>query len=175
MSNQDHTLKKASETGEFAVREGHKGYWVIGLLFTLATAAGVLVAYQYDRSERLLIDIQTQMHEAGTHLSAEECLDETLTWFESCEAMSGLCQGSVTRVMGVCLAAQERPQYCASLPDNTAHRSFGYADCQSRDTNDSRQFRRACGAAYQAIHHYCSSANDDSELVTTASSEGRGQ
>lgn len=140
----------------------HRGYWVIGALFVLSTFMAVFLAWRYRTSEKHLMDATDHFVELGATASVEECLVDVLDWHDGCEAMAGLCDESVSRLMGACLSAQDRQSYCETVDGETADRRFGAQDCRNRDLN--RGGRAACGSAYEAIHVHCSQRQEEGTL-----------
>lgn len=143
-----------------AKRTRHAGYKVIAIILAISTAMAVFLAFRLRQSDHHLSDTQHRMEEAGASLDVAGCLDLVLDWYGECEAMAGLCQQSVSRMMGACLAAQDRTDYCDSVAGQTTTTAFGNDDCRSEERGLERRMRSACAASYRAIHVHCSPAHE---------------
>ncbi len=141
-------------------RTGHWGYRIIGLLMLGSLFMGGIIAWRYRQSESHLWETQAAMLEAGEQLDPVGCVDEVIDWFQNCEAMAGLCDQSIVRMMGACMAAQDRHQYCEDLDVSTASTHFGNEACRERELG--RHHRKACALSYRAIDAHCSGLNEDS-------------
>jgi hypothetical protein len=146
---------RGAEAGDGRDRR-HAGYKVIAIVLALSTAMAVFLAFRLRQSDHHLSDTQHRMEEAGASLDVPGCLDLVLDWYGECEAMAGLCQQSVSRMMGACLAAQDRTEYCDSVEGQTTTTAFGNDDCRSEERGLERRMRTACAASYRAIHVHCS-------------------
>lgn len=133
----------------------HAGYKVLAGILALSAAMAVFLAFQLRSSEHHLGDAQIEFEGYGETADIPGCLDHTLEWYGECAAMAGLCQQSVSRMMGACLAAQDRTTYCESVDGIMDHASFGNDDCRSDERGLDRHMRGACGDAYLAIREFC--------------------
>lgn len=134
-------------------RAHHRGYWVVAALLTGSLCLGVFIAWRYRVSDHHLADAQARMAARGGELTAEGCVDEVIDWFSHCEAMAGLCEQSVARMMGRCLDAGDRRAFCESIEGGSADTGFGFHECETRHL--SRDRTNACSSAYQAIFVHC--------------------
>lgn len=130
----------------------HHAYLVVGIVLALSTVMAIVVAFRLRQSERHLTEVQREMTEAGAELDVVGCVDAVVEWFDDCEAMSGLCDQSIMRMMGACLSGRDRAAYCADVGD-TATTHFGNDECREREL--SRHDRKACALSYRAIDAHC--------------------
>jgi hypothetical protein len=96
-----------------------------------------------------------RLHAFGAGATVEQCLDEVLRWRPTCRALDGLCSASVDRMMGACLAGQDRVGYCASLGEGVDHRQLGVADCRARGFERRSSDDKVCGKSWAAVAAHC--------------------
>lgn len=131
------------------------GLWLVLALFVLSAGLGVTAFWRYTRSDRFIQRSLAQVQERGPALSAEGCVDEVLAWSRRCEAMKGLCQGAIPRLVETCLAGADRRAYCASLGETHRSTRFGVKQCEARVRRGDREGKKVCGLGYRAISAYC--------------------
>jgi hypothetical protein len=138
---------------DFASQPDRWGRRILISVIVLSLMLAIHLANIYGKSAEHLSQVTDEIATRGEELSTAECLDEVLGWLTRCEAISSLCDQSVSRMMGICLSAQNRITYCEGLGPESGDTGFGNDDCRGRELN--RAGKRACGAAYRAIHVHC--------------------
>ena len=155
-----------------AAQQQRGGTWVIGLLLLGSVLIGVVSYIQFMRSEELLHKDFGQMRTRGAQLAVEQCVDEVLTWHQTCGAMGVLCDKSVGRMMEMCLDGRDRSSYCATVDLTDAQTSgYGYLECKDRGMHEGQQRRRkkkVCGTAYRAVAYHCEQIQKKVEARSTA-------
>jgi len=142
-----------------ATRPDHKGYKVVALLLGLSIVFGATIAWRLRTSESHLTGAVADMETRGVELDVAGCLDATIEWYSGCEAMAGLCDQSIARVMGACLSGGDHSEYCEGVRRQSYTTRFGNDDCRSEERGLDRHLRRACAASYRAIHVHCATEN----------------
>ena len=124
-------------------KRGSRSLWIVLLVvFVFSSVLGVMAFQRYRASEKYIKRSMGELEAKGKALSVEGCVDWVLAWHKRCEAMAGLCQAAVTRLMGVCLRAQPRQAYCGGLKRSTTATDFGYDECKARGVK--RHAKKAC-------------------------------
>lgn len=133
---------------------GRSARLVLLVVFSLSSVLGVLAYWRYQQSERFIRGSIAAFGVRGAKATVEQCVDQVVVWTESCRAMIGLCDASVSRMMNACLKGQDRSQACAAiLPNATADTRFGHEACIKRGVT--RRTKKACAAAYRMIAAHC--------------------
>ena len=149
----DSSEKPTQHASDFASQPDRWGKRILISVILFSIILAVYLANIYGKSAEHLAQVTDEMSIRGEELSISGCLDEVLDWLTQCEAISSLCDQSVSRMMGICLSAQNRGAYCDELGPESGDTGFGNDDCRGREMN--RAGMRACGAAYRAIHVHC--------------------
>jgi hypothetical protein len=94
-------------------------------------------------------------------LDVDDCVDEVLTWIESCPGVSSWCESSLPDVLNQCLDTQDHGEYCESVGDAVKSTRFGFEECSARyDQIEGRYARRYakkhCSILYRVIAGRCS-------------------
>ncbi len=134
------------------------GLWVILALFAMASVLGAIAFWRYTRSDRFIQRSLAQVQKRGPALTAEGCVDEVLAWSRHCQAMKGLCQGAIPRLMETCQAGADRRAYCASLGDEHRSTRFGVKQCEAKVQRGDREGKKVCGLGYRSIAAHCERA-----------------
>lgn len=127
--------------------------YILIAIFISTLGMGIVSTFTYMSSERVLSQDLAYFRQRGTELSPEKCIDEVIQWRTNCQAMKSLCDISIARMMGTCLAAQDRKQYCVQLGRITSDTHFGFKECQQRRL--SSRVKKACTLAYRSIDSHC--------------------
>jgi len=99
--------------------------------------------------------------ESGRGADPEGCVTHIMEWYGRCAAMKSLCDASVERMMGACLAGRDRSKECIPFVGRGSDASFGFAECKARGVD--RLNKKACGNAYRSIDQFCSRQPDTGE------------
>ncbi len=146
--------------------------WVVGGLGVGSVAIGIFLYSQYARSERVLMRDLDTIRDQGRALTPEGCIDAVLGWWKGCEAMSGLCDMSVPRMMMTCLQAADRSAYCSAHPSDTTAATFGKQQCKDKGFTSTKQQRATCAFCYRSVDYHCKELGKRA-AVATASTEAR--
>lgn len=131
-----------------------RGLWIVlFVVFGVSTVLGVMAFARYRSSEKYIKSALAEMERRGKKLPVEGCVDEILAWRKRCEAMAGLCQAAVSRLMGVCFRATDRSAYCRGLAVSTTDTRFGFKECKARGVK--RHAKKACAGMYRVIDSHC--------------------
>ncbi|PID38410.1 MAG: hypothetical protein CSB49_05740 [Proteobacteria bacterium] len=131
-----------------------RGLWLVLIaVFGVSTVLGVMAFARYRTSEKYIKAALATMKLRGQTLKVEQCVDEILAWRKRCEAMAGLCQAAVSRLMGVCFRAADRSTYCRGLKVSTSDTRFGFNACKARGVK--RHAKKACAGMYRVIDSHC--------------------
>jgi hypothetical protein len=132
----------------------NRGLWlVLTAVFAISVVLGVMAFARYRSSEKYIKAALAEMEVRGKKLPVEGCVDDILVWRTRCEAMAGLCQAAVSRLMGVCFRATDRRAYCQQLKVSTTDTRFGFKECKARGVK--RHAKKACGGMYRVIDSHC--------------------
>lgn len=142
------------------------------VIFVLSSALGVMAFRRYRSSERYIDRSMGELEGKAKALDVEGCVDWILDWHKRCEAMAGLCQAAVTRLMGICLRAQDRRAYCQGLHRSTTSTDFGYAECKARGVK--RHRKKACAGLYRVIDSHCHLLEKKKSATTAAAKSAGG-
>jgi hypothetical protein len=126
---------------------------VLGGCVFVSLLAGAWAFHMLQVSQKFITQSLVQVVSQGKTANMEECVDISMDWYESCEAMKSLCESSVARAMSACLSGQDRASECSSLGNVTKDTHFGFKECQERGVT--RFTKKACAATYRAIDQHC--------------------
>jgi hypothetical protein len=126
---------------------------VLGGCVFVSLIAGAWGFHMLTVSQKFIKLSMAEVALKGKSSSVEDCINVTMEWYESCEAMKSLCESSVPRVMRECLIGQDRIAVCTDLGQITMDTHFGFKECEARGVT--RFTRKACASAYRAIDHHC--------------------
>ncbi len=146
------------DTGAFR-RKGDLGVpFVIGL-FVLSIIIGLVVFRSYENSTKEITASLAKIQEESASLTIVGCADKTMEWFSKCDAMTQLCDSTVSRMIKVCLANSDKTAQCSQYGNEINGYNFGAKQCvpYMRDRNLKRQ-KKACGDVWQAVADYCKTA-----------------
>ena len=116
---------------------------------------GVAGTWNYFDSEDHIGHTQARLFEAGATATISECVDLVLEWHPECTALTGLCDASVDRVMGACLAGQDRVDECTEIAQRIGDTELGVAECRSRGIERRKGQDRECSKSYGAVGNHC--------------------
>lgn len=127
---------------------------VIATVLSLATVLGVVAFWRFTESSKYIHKSLAEFDARGAVLDADACVGEVLAWNARCEAMKSMCDQAVPMTMEHCLAARERKEVCAELPQDAAPRAqWTYERCAAHGVTQSN--KKICTSAYRAIVQYC--------------------
>lgn len=134
---------------------------VLMVVFGQATATGYDQFESYHRAT--LEDPQHPPRWDTEALDVEACVDDVLTWVESCPGVSSWCEGSLPDVMNMCLDTQDRTAYCDGVGDAVLSTRFGFELCSARydkiEGHYARRYaKKHCSILYRVIAGRCSNS-----------------
>lgn len=134
-------------------KKNKSAFIFIFILFAIAGVLSLLLMFVYMRSETELTKSFAKMQDIGKTLTIEGCAQKNMEWYESCTAMTQLCDESVSKMMRVCLVNGSKEEQCAQYGDEIYGYNFGAEEC--RPYYSKKPFKKACADTRQAIADYC--------------------
>lgn len=129
------------------------GLGIVFILFAFALILGLLFYFVYMRSQSQLAQDFKQMQKDGKTLTIEECAQKTIEWYQSCSALTQLCDQSITKMMRICIANGDKQSQCDQYGDSVLGYNFGAEECKPYYSD--KALKKACADTYQAIADYC--------------------
>lgn len=143
-----------------AQRSGKVAWIVIGLSMLVGAVLGIFVYFSAAEGSVAINHDLHQMRDKGAALSAEECVADTMSWFEhTCDAVGRMCLDAVPRMVGECLAAKDRSDACVANGNNEKPSQWAYHKCQALgvDKTSKKPVKESCTAAWRAFDSWCKS------------------
>ena len=131
----------------------NSGLKFVFILFAIAGVLSLLLYIVYMRSEKELTKSFANMQKAGKSLTIEGCIQKNMEWYQSCSAMTQLCDQSISKMMRVCLANGDKGAQCHKYGDEVFGYNFGSDECRPYYSN--KPLKKACADTYQAVADYC--------------------
>jgi len=131
----------------------NSGFRILFILFAIAGVLSVVLFFVYRRSAVELSKSFMQMQEMGKSLTIEGCAQKNLEWYESCNAITQLCDQSVSKMMRVCLVNGNKESQCQEYGDAIYGYNFGSEECKPYFSK--KPLKKACADTYQSIADYC--------------------
>ncbi|MCO4772785.1 MAG: hypothetical protein KDA24_22325 [Deltaproteobacteria bacterium] len=128
---------------------------LLGGLVLCWVVMGVAGTSNYFDSEDHIGHTQKELYDKGATATIPECVDLVLEWHPECTALSGLCDASVQRVMGACLAGQDRVAECTDIAQRIGDTELGVAECRARGIERRKGQDRECSKSYGSVGHHC--------------------
>lgn len=128
---------------------------LLGLL-ALSAVLGVVVFFQYIRSEKIVTEALRDRQNEAPALSIEQCAQKNMDWYLHCNAMKQICDDTVTRMMKICLVGGEKAPQCAAYGEQVRGYNFGLEQCQPYMHN--RMQKKACADTWQTVADFCKAA-----------------
>ncbi len=140
-------------------RKGDMGVPFVIALFTLSVIIGFIVFRNYENSSKEITFSLAKMQEESAALTINQCAGKTMEWFNGCDAMTQLCDSTVSRMIKVCLANSDKTSQCKQFNEEIYDYNFGVKQCSSymQDKTLKRQ-KKACGDIWKVIADYCKNA-----------------
>jgi hypothetical protein len=143
-----------------ATRSGKTAWVVIGVAVAIGLGLGFFV---YQRAASGSLEIATDykaMRERGATLSAAGCVEASLEWFNTrCDAVGKMCIDAVPRMVGECLAAQDRSAACEENGNDLKPSQWAYQHCAEMgiDRKSKKPVKESCTQAWRAFDSWCKS------------------
>jgi|GEM_PF-4857716 len=128
---------------------------LMGTMVLLWVVMGVAGTSNYFDSEDHISATLESMYELGATATVEQCVDKVLEWHPNCSALTGLCDASVDRVMGACLAGQDRKAECRVIAEQLGGTGLGVAECRARGIERRKGQDRECSKSYSSVGNHC--------------------
>lgn len=148
-------------------RKGDFGIpFVIGI-FALSIVIGLIVFRSYENSAKEITKSLSKMQEDASSFTIVDCTNRTMEWFSTCNAMTQLCDSTVSRMIKVCLANSDKTPQCSQFGNEIYGYNFGAEQCRAymNDRNLKRQ-KKACGDIWQVVADYCKTSAKVTSKVT---------
>lgn len=146
--------------GDAPARSGKWGYIVIGACVVIGGFLGASTYFRAADGAEGVGDKMRQMRERGAHIDGVACVTETLDWHDKeCTAPGRMCIDAVPRVVGECLAAQDRSALCAEIGNDDKPSQWAYTRCKARgiDRKSKKGVKESCTQAWRALDSWCKS------------------
>jgi hypothetical protein len=124
-------------------------FGMLGVAFVL----GVVFFFVLARSENVMTKSFAKMQEIGKTSTIEGCAQKNMEWYESCNALTQICEQSVSPMMRVCLVNGDKNSQCAQYGDTIYGYNFGATECKPYFSE--KKLKKACADTYQTIADYC--------------------
>lgn len=97
---------------------------------------------------------------ADTPMTPDECVGFAVDWAMACPGLGTWCESEAPRVVGRCMAAQDRREFCTTNADALASTGYGVQECVTmRERIDGQYAQRGhkkfCAAAYRSVAEHC--------------------
>lgn len=140
-------------------RKGDLGVPVVIALFALSIIIGWVVFRSYENSVKEITASLAKIQEESSSYTLSDCADKTMVWFSKCDAMTQLCDSTVTRMIKVCLANSDKSAQCPQFGSEIYGYNFGAKQCKEyMHGSKMKRQKKACGDTWQVIAEYCKSA-----------------
>ncbi len=147
---------EATENTDDVASRRSKGLLVLMTFLVVSwVVLGIAGTSNYFDSEDHIGKTQQRLYDAGATASIDECVDLVLEWHPACTALTGLCDASVDRVMGACLAGQDRTAECRDIAARIGDTELGVAECRARGIERRKGQDRECSKSFGAVGHHC--------------------
>jgi hypothetical protein len=139
---------------------------VLLVLGAIVVAVCVAFGVAIVRQQRDFAEYRAATLEAGplpwdsTPMTPDACVGFAVDWAMACPGLGTWCESEAPRVVGRCMAAQDRQVFCTEAADTVASTGFGVAECVAmRERIDGQYAQRGhkkfCAAAYRAVAEHC--------------------
>ncbi|KAB8030989.1 hypothetical protein [Fluviispira multicolorata] len=137
-------------------RKGDLGVPLVIGLFVLAIILGWVVFRNYEYSSKEITTSLAQMQKESPSLSLNECAEKTINWFKKCDAMTQLCDDTVSRMIKVCIANSDKSKECTQYGNDIYTYNFGVKQCAPymHDKKLKRE-KKACADTWQTVADFC--------------------
>ena len=139
--------------------KGGRAAWiVIGSALLIGTALAVFVVFPNIRASAVAIGAEiADLDTRGATMTAEQCAEHAIEWFERCEVMPSMCLQEVPTAVAHCLRARDRTAECKPYTDLPPTSQWTYKKCASRGIvkGSNRELTKSCTSAWRALDQYC--------------------
>jgi hypothetical protein len=100
------------------------------------------------------------MQKLGEHLTIDACAEKTMDWFNHCDAMTQLCDTTVSRMIKVCLLNGQKAEQCSRYGNDIYSYNFGVKKCMPYMHEKSlKRQKKACADIWQTVSTFCKIEN----------------
>ncbi|PKN59425.1 MAG: hypothetical protein CVU56_00860 [Deltaproteobacteria bacterium HGW-Deltaproteobacteria-14] len=139
-------------------RGGRTAWIVVGSALFIGTALAVFVVFPNMKESAISIGAEMARIDAqGASMTAEECVEHAIDWFERCDVMPSMCLQEVPTAVARCLHARDRTEECAPYVDPALSARWTFEKCKGRgiDRGSDRSLTKSCTGAWRALDQYC--------------------
>lgn len=137
--------------------DGPPVWKVLVPLFVFSGLLGVFVYWRYAASEAYVKEGIQQLERDGASLTADECVDRSLEWFQGCEAHgtnAAVCEQGLKLVTFHCMKAAPRDEACTAYR-GSPHGKWVYDVCAERGQRCINKRECACATVYRTFESFC--------------------
>lgn len=138
------------------LKKNNYGIAFVIFLFILATVLGIVVFKNYIYSAKVITSSLEQIQKEGPSLTIEDCAEKVISWYSHCDAMTQMCDDTVSRMAKICLSNGSKEKQCAKYGAEVYGYNFGAVPCAPYLKN--RPMKKACADTWQAVADYCKAA-----------------
>ncbi len=142
------------------VRSARMAWIVIGACCVIGGALGAITYFRAANGAEHVGEKLREMRVRGSVVDGFTCIDETLKWHDTvCDAPGRMCIDAVPRVVGECLAGQDRATLCQEIGNNDKPSQWAYNKCKARgiDRKSKKGIKESCTQAWRALDSWCKS------------------
>lgn len=149
-----------------------KGFTIAALVLgAFGAVVGTIASYPSPDSARTAVDKvvsqMVKMRQRGASIDGVACVNEALDWHDNdCTAPGRMCVDAVPRIVGECLAAQDRTALCADIGTDEKPSQWAYSRCKARgvDRTSKKEIKESCTQAWRALDSWCKSGQNGVSL-----------
>lgn len=141
-------------------RSAKMAWVVIGACCAIGAVLGATTYFRAASGAEHVGEKMVEMRKRGATIDAVTCINETLDWHDKqCDAPGRMCIDAVPRVVGECLAAQDRSALCAEIGNDEKPSQWAYNKCKARgvDRKSKKGVKESCTQAWRALDSWCKS------------------
>jgi len=146
--------------GDAPIRSGKWAWIVIGACMVIGAVLGATTYFRAAKGAEGVGDKMREMRERGAVMTGPECVADTLDWHDkTCDAPGRMCIDAVPRVVGECLAGQDRSALCVEIGNTEKPSQWAYNKCKNRgiDRKSKKGIKESCTQAWRALDSWCKS------------------
>lgn len=142
------------------VRSARMAWIVIGTCCVIGSVLGATTYFRAADGAEHVGQKMVDMRLRGASIDGVACVNETLDWHDKvCDAPGRMCIDAVPKVVGECLAGQDRTALCIELGNDDKPSQWAYNKCKARgvDRKSRKGVKESCTQAWRALDSYCKS------------------
>ncbi|TNF37500.1 MAG: hypothetical protein EP329_03090 [Deltaproteobacteria bacterium] len=137
---------------------GRTAWIVVGSALLIGTLLAVFVVYPNMKASAISIGQDlAELDTKGASMTAEQCVENAVTWFENCDVMPSMCLQEVPTSVARCLHAKDRTAECKPYLEMPPRSQWTFERCKERgiEKSSSKELTKSCTAAWRALDQYC--------------------